>query len=419
MPSQPNARVALLNTAHAAANSGGGSPAHGSAAAGVKAASQITFLDVPGLDRPLPLVQAGSASLSTQQGTRLEGWLSSRPDHVRALLRGEDALEITDCGVGANNSALHLIPVLGEEGLQGVVYLVENGEHPAPELAGSGESWRLAASITRAIARIAGLCNRQDTQRHLIEELASENRELRELRDLLQGQIDAQMKLVSNAVHQLRNPLVAVRGYVRMTIDEELGPITAMQRECLATVMENSTRMAALLSDLSRSIAEQPLHCQAFDFVELWRESRDVFRSQIMRKSIEFAERLPEEDLTISGDRDKLALVLYKLLANTIKFTGPGGRVDACVSREQGFVSLSVRDTAEGIPPELVEKALGCSQPQSLGAVPECGAEKPPLSLVHEIVRLHGGEISVTSGMNEGWRVTLLLPVPTASSPLK
>lgn len=373
--------------------------------------ANLVFLNLPGFERPLPAVLAGAGRFDPERIGKLEGWLS-QPERLAALSRGEGALEVDDLGGGGEIcGSLSLFPMVGESGLQGLLCLDRSGISMTAGTVTQTVLPRLVADLGRAIARIAELRSEAAGQGRRIEELTNRNNSLREERDRLQGRIDSHLTLVSNAVHQLRNSLVAVRGYVRMVLGEEMGPITETQRECLAVVMENANKMTGLLSELSRSMAEQPLRYQRFDFVELWRESRNVFQPQILRKAIDLVEWLPDEALTISGDRDKLALVLYKVLANTIKFTGPEGRVEARIIREADRVALTIYDTADGIPPELVEKAFSCGQEQAAGSVPSSSStEYAAPSLVHEIVRLHGGEIVVTTGINKGWHFTLRVP---------
>ena len=118
----------------------------------------------------------------------------------------------------------------------------------------------------------------------------------------------------------------------------------------------------------------------------------------------------------IAGDGDRLAQVLMNLVSNAIKFTPEGGKVQIVAQFKDGGVSLTVRDSGIGIPPEdlsrvferfyQVDKARGPQRGTGLG-----------LAITHEIIEAHGGTISVHSkGHNKGTTFRIWLPSPQMST---
>ena len=229
------------------------------------------------------------------------------------------------------------------------------------------------------------------------DELARQNDRLREL-DRLKDEF------VSLVSHEFRTPLTSIRGYLDLLLDDA-GEFTAKQREYFDVLDRNTRRLLRLVGDLlfvaQFDAGKVDLVRTPLDLVELAAESIQAVKPLAEEKRIDV--RLVEAaDASLVGDRARLAQLLDNLLTNAVKFTPRGGDVEVAITRRDGCVVLSVRDTGIGIPADerdrIFERFFRTSR-ATRGAIPGSGLG---LAVAKAIVEAHGGTISATSGEDRG-----------------
>jgi DNA-binding response OmpR family regulator/two-component sensor histidine kinase len=127
-------------------------------------------------------------------------------------------------------------------------------------------------------------------------------------------------------------------------------------------------------------------------------------------------------------DKDKVEKILYNLLSNALKFTDAGGKVSVSLNRVPGigaaasstgrpgageYLRISVQDSGQGIPADQLEKIFDRFYQVDRPGVREQSGSGIGLSLVKELVSLHGGQLKVESRPGEGSCFTVLLPLYT------
>jgi PAS domain S-box-containing protein len=227
-----------------------------------------------------------------------------------------------------------------------------------------------------------------------------------------------QMKsdLIGNVSHELQTPLVSIRGYTEMILKERLGPINEEQRKGLALSLKNIDRLIAMIDNLlafSRSDSSlRELELSRFGLVSLIAEARELLRDQIERKKLRFEVKAEAAELRIEADRDKILQVLLNLLSNAVKYSVDGGRVTVEALRgSDGHASVTVKDEGAGIPTEALGKIFDRHY-----QAPARAEGRPPgsgigLSIVRDILRLHGCTIRVVSEEGKGAEFTFTLPL--------
>ncbi len=225
----------------------------------------------------------------------------------------------------------------------------------------------------------------------------------------------AKEDLLAMLAHELRNPLGTISNAIQVLRLKGDGDetwhraIDAAERQVL--------HQALLVDDLLEASrvtrGEVELHCEALDLAELVKETVEGYRETIQHARLELDLELPDGPLPVQGDRLRLSQALANLLHNACKFTPPGGRVTVRACRAaDGRIELSVRDTGQGIAPEVLPHIFEVFTQADRSLDRAQGGLGVGLAVVKGLVEMHGGEARATSaGLGLGSEVTLLLPL--------
>jgi two-component system phosphate regulon sensor histidine kinase PhoR len=153
------------------------------------------------------------------------------------------------------------------------------------------------------------------------------------------------------------------------------------------------------------------LNKQVTDLNRMLNEVLAKVRPQVEEKQLTFEVVLPEKMPEPEIDKDKIATVLVNLLGNAVKYTPAGGRVTFRVNINVQQIEISVEDSGVGIAeldlPKVFNKFFRSQDPR----VQEQTGTGLGLALAQEVVRLHGGRITVESEINKGSTFSVLLPL--------
>jgi PAS domain S-box-containing protein len=218
---------------------------------------------------------------------------------------------------------------------------------------------------------------------------------------------------VRNVSHEFRTPLTVIRGYAEFL---EAGHEGVSLPEVLRVVMESCDRLIDLvdtLIDVSRieqAEAERILHVQPLDLAELATASVESLRALATRKGVQLDLELPAGELSLEGDAGLLNQVFRKLLDNAVKYSRDGGRVVLRGRPWEQELELVVEDDGIGIAPEHQPRIFEKFYMVDGGISRRLGGTGVGLYLVREIVRLHGGTVTVDSRPGEGSAFSVRLP---------
>lgn len=248
--------------------------------------------------------------------------------------------------------------------------------------------------------------------------LSLEETGIREIDDLLvsvndlslqlQHQQKIRNRLSSDIAHEIRTPLTTLKGNIEAMIDG----VWEISEERLYRCYEEVSRITRLIGEIDRinelESQESQLQKTTFDLTELAQQIVDNFQPMLVENKLNCS--VSGNRVFISADRDKIHQVLTNLLANAIKFTPSGGRIDLYVSQSKGTTSFRIIDNGQGIPPEEVGQIFERFYMAEPSRNSKLGGQGIGLSIVKGIVNAHQGTISVDSIYGKGTTFTINLP---------
>jgi signal transduction histidine kinase len=255
------------------------------------------------------------------------------------------------------------------------------------------------------------------TQRREVALIASEKRALdaasREQEARAEAELANRLKDEFLAVlsHELRTPLNAVMGWTQILQTAGLTDPTVVR--ALASIKRNAEAQQRLVEDLldvSRIVTGKfPLDRQPVDLRAAVSAAVETIRPAATTKHVDL--RAEMANARVDGDASRLQQVATNLLSNALKFTPPGGQVTVSLAVVDGHASLVVRDSGEGISPELRPHIFDRFRQGDSSSTRAHGGLGLGLALAKHIVDAHGGTIEANSdGSGQGSTFSVRIP---------
>mgnify|MGYP002776240212 CR=1 FL=1 len=221
-------------------------------------------------------------------------------------------------------------------------------------------------------------------------------------------------EFLSMAAHELRTPMASIYGYAELLLSQEFDE--EMQKDLLETIFRQAALMVSIINellDLSRIEARRGM-----DFVverlllsEIVGAAVAGYKPPNGRETPVLVE--PDEAIYVSVDRKKIEQSLLNILSNAYKYSPNGGEVSLTYSKNEdpGFSRIGIKIRDHGIGMNALELNRVCERfyrADTSGKIPGTGLG---MSIVKEIIELHGGEVVLESRPGEGSTVTLWLPL--------
>ena len=216
-------------------------------------------------------------------------------------------------------------------------------------------------------------------------------------------------QFLATAAHELRTPIAVITGYTEFL--QASDPPAAERGEILATMRRHGDQITGIVTellDLARiearagrdfTMIRQPLAPAVRRFVETFRIGDDA-RVPQMSGDIDAADAFV--------DADKFCQALGNVLSNACKYSPPGSPVFVRLVESAGEVGVEVRDQGEGMDEDVVQRIFDrFYRGESTAAVSGSGLG---MSIVKEIMDIHGGRVEIASRPLQGTIVTLWLP---------
>ena len=218
----------------------------------------------------------------------------------------------------------------------------------------------------------------------------------------------AQRQFTGNAAHELRTPLALMQAQVELFSAEhpDVLPETA---DFLRLLREQTERMTQMTRTLLEMCGLQAVPCT--DHIELGPMIDEIFAdlAPLAEKNNITLER--DGDGVMTGSDTLIYRLLFNLTENAIKYNRPGGSVRLSVTPESEKLLIRVADTGRGIPEHFQRSVFQPFFRVDKSRSREYGGVGLGLSLVWEIVKLHGGTVCVENNSEAGTTVAVSLPL--------
>ena len=246
-------------------------------------------------------------------------------------------------------------------------------------------------------------------QKRSEEEIKRQNTELKRL-----NRIKSDFLNVTS--HELRTPMVAIKGYVQLLSDFSLGEITDKQKKALNVVLRNTNRLNKLVQDIL-DVSRLESGTMKFipedtDIGKMTKETAETMQSSANEKQMKINTILEDNLPSLIIDSERVKQVLVNLVNNAIKFSPCNSDINIQVKKERDYISFEVQDFGRGIPKNKIEKIfdtfyqVDCVKDRKL-----MGGAGLGLAISRGIVVAHGGNICVESKVNKGSTFKFTLPL--------
>ncbi|HEX7785987.1 MAG TPA: HAMP domain-containing sensor histidine kinase, partial [Methylomirabilota bacterium] len=217
--------------------------------------------------------------------------------------------------------------------------------------------------------------------------------------------------------HELRQPLNTMLGWLRLLRSRHVDPAQAARAlAALDRSTQAQARMIDDLLDIARIEAGKlTLQREPVDLGPLISDWVESFQQEATAKAVKLEPLAGAVTATVSADADRLRQVVMNLLANAIKYTPSGGRIQVRMTGEDGVVRIAVSDTGAGIDRDLLPHVFEqFRQADSRDAGRQSGLGLG-LAIVRELVEMHEGTVEAQSdGPGRGATFTVTLPAIAA-----
>jgi len=245
-----------------------------------------------------------------------------------------------------------------------------------------------------------------DAFNDMTEDLQQSIGRLRQANLELQALDQLKVDLVANVSHELRTPLTALKGFLELLDEGELGELTDEAHRAVSVCRRNVDRLAFRVEDLVQlsqmeTVWPEDLETRSVDLFKLISGVTEIYEARIRAKGLRYTFEASRGLSRVSGNPEQLERVILNLMDNAVKFTPRNGTiligVEECDHEGRAGILIRVVDSGIGIPPSELLRVFDRFHQVDQSIRRRFGGMGLGLSLVHHIVESHRGVVWVES----------------------
>jgi signal transduction histidine kinase/ActR/RegA family two-component response regulator len=257
------------------------------------------------------------------------------------------------------------------------------------------------AVMTAVVWSIASLLSTSDAIRQNSERAAERHSQLKD-------------NFLATLSHELRTPVMAILGWAVLL--SKRGDMDADMQEGVNTIERNAraqTRIIEDLLDMSRIISgKMRLDVKPVDLRETIDEAIQTVRPSAQAKDLRLYLAIDPHAPPVMGDASRIQQIAWNLLSNAVKFTPSHGEIHVSLAQVESRLELIVQDSGVGIREEFLPHLFERFRQADAGTTRRHGGLGLGLSIVRQLVELHGGTVTAQSGgENLGTTFTVSFPM--------
>ena len=224
-------------------------------------------------------------------------------------------------------------------------------------------------------------------------------------------------RFLQHISHELKTPLSNIREGAELMNEQVIGELNDPQQEIVDILRDNSLQLQKLIEDLLNFSIQRARASQlSYDRVELKNiieQVLDDHKVTLLSRKLDLRTSL--QAVSITGDAEKLRILVDNLISNAIKYSPDNTPLWVLLSSRNSQAIIEVTDSGPGIPAsehERIFEAFFQGKPAARGHVRGTGLG---LSIAREYARAHGGNITVVDSTRAGARLRVILPLEQGS----
>ncbi len=215
---------------------------------------------------------------------------------------------------------------------------------------------------------------------------------------------------ISTVSHEIRTPMTAIKGWGETL--KSLGNDPVIMNKGLDIITNETERLSVMVEELLDFSRMQNgkirLVNEEIDLLYILENVYDTYKQKAVNENINLSFELGgNTDIRIIGDKDRIRQVMINILDNAIKYTPENGNISITVARIQKYVKIIVCDSGIGI----AQKDLPHIKEKFYKADNNIRGTGIGLAVADEIIKMHSGEINISSEVSKGTTVEIILPV--------
>lgn len=221
-------------------------------------------------------------------------------------------------------------------------------------------------------------------------------------------------KFLSNVSHELRSPLNSIIGFSDILVSEIYGKLDEKQLEYIKDIQVAGIHLLGMVNeilDISKIESHTiKLNKTKFNLFLCVNEVLNILKPLYSEKNINI-QNLIDENIEVFADYQKLQQIFFNLLSNAIKFTREKGEIKVFAKLSTKNIMISVADNGIGIAKENHKRIFKKFEQIASNEGGSTNSTGLGLTITKELVKLHGGTITLESELNEGAEFKIKLPL--------